>query len=71
MKKKDVFLRTGAKILEESAYNLDSMKLPLVRKQQERLEVKLLKTSNEMRKMNNRPTKKYELQRPKRNLEIE
>jgi predicted ArsR family transcriptional regulator len=71
LKKKEVFLRVGAKILEESAYDLDSMKLPLVRKHQTKLETKLLKTSNEMRKMNNRPIKKYELQRPGKNLEIE
>jgi len=65
-----LYARGTARLLEETAYNIDSFKLPVGRNKQEKLTVKMLQTAKQARVMAGQPNRTYLLQRPKKNLEI-
>jgi hypothetical protein len=65
-----LYAKGTARLLEETAYNIDSFKLPIGRSKQTNLTVKMLKTAKTARKLAGQEPKTYFLQRPNKNLEI-
>lgn len=63
-------LKGGARLLEEVSYTADTVKLPLVRKYQERGEKKLFGVAREMRCYAGEKPRTYKLQRHDKDLEM-
>jgi len=65
-----LYAKTTACLLEETAYNIDSFKLPIGRNKQENLTIKMLKTARTARTLAGQQPRTYFLQRPNKSLEI-